>query len=163
MKSDRTPPIDGKITSIALVDPQSTGVVVRRLVGLHDVSQVGLAQFIGSRKQSLGPILSGRKPVGRDLLTRLSGAFCLPVEVLTCGDVRVALTAGLLTMDFAPIANYDHETEPVPDDASGKHLRDQLAEMAREWGHRTKVQFGDGAPLLQQAREIAALLPASSA
>jgi len=92
------------------------GHIVRRLAGLHDVSHVHLAEFIGSAKQTLGPILAGKKGLGKDLTERLAGAFYLPPSLLLDGNLRLALAAGLLTMDTAPIAYFaPREGEHLPE------------------------------------------------
>jgi len=79
------------------------GYVVRRLAGLHDVPHVVLAEYVGSTKQSVGPIVASKKPMGRRLANRLSAAFYVPTSLVTDGNYRLALAVGFLVMEVAPI------------------------------------------------------------
>lgn len=92
------------------------GYLIRRLAGLHGVSHVHLAEYIGSAKQTLGPILAGKKGLGKELTDRLAGAFWVPSSMLLDGNLQLTLAVGMLTLDLAPIASFvpregDHPPE----------------------------------------------------
>jgi hypothetical protein len=125
------------------------GFNVRNLAGMHDVSQTVLAEYIGSRKQTIGPILTGKKPAGRDLQERFAAAFYVPVFILQNPSSRLALAAGLLTMNRAPIRAF------TATGATDRNLMLAQAERARRDFASMMENLGDASDLLARASDIA--------
>lgn len=90
------------------------GYVVRRLAGLHDIPHVVLAEYVGSTKQSVGPIVASKKPVGRNLANRLAAAFYVPTSLIMDGNYRLALAVGFLVMEVAPIQTFKPRGSEAP-------------------------------------------------
>lgn len=126
------------------------GYTVRRLAGLHDIPHNVLAEFVGSTKQTVGPILTGKRPLGRDLAERFSGAFRVPASVLTDGNYRLALAYGLLSLSAAPLGSFKPQGPDAP-----ANYRKARVEAAKAAGEDARRYYADNPAATKWALDIA--------
>lgn len=85
-----------------MAEPASLGTNLRHLLGMHNVSQQGLARYLGLSPQGLWNILHGRSEPRSRTAQRISAAFGITMDALFA-DTGSCLRAAAGVFERAPV------------------------------------------------------------